>query len=62
MVTERLRRLELYGVQKTHPSETPRRKEASVLVFHMADVETCDASYAFLRFMNAWIMLMVISI
>jgi len=43
---ERLRRLELYGVQKTHPSEDPRRKEASVLIFHMADVETCDASAA----------------
>jgi high affinity sulfate transporter 1 len=41
---ERLRRLELYGVDKSHPSEEPRRKQASVLVFHMADVETCDAS------------------
>ncbi|KAG6866429.1 hypothetical protein C0991_004714 [Blastosporella zonata] len=43
---ERLRRLELYGVQKTHPSEDPRRQQASVLVFHMADVETIDASAA----------------
>jgi hypothetical protein len=29
-----------------HPSEEPRRAEASVLVFHLADVETCDASWA----------------
>lgn len=43
---ERLRRLELYGVDPSHPSEEPRRREASTLVFHMADVETCDASYA----------------
>ncbi|KAF8234381.1 sulfate anion transporter [Tricholoma matsutake] len=43
---ERLRRLELYGEQKSHPSDDPRRQEASVLVFHMADVETCDASAA----------------
>ncbi|KAK0486360.1 sulfate anion transporter [Armillaria novae-zelandiae] len=41
---ERLRRLELYGVDKSHPSEEPRRQLAQVLVFHMADVETCDAS------------------
>ncbi|KAJ6590119.1 sulfate anion transporter [Mycena vulgaris] len=41
---ERLRRLELYGVGKSHPSEEPRRQQATVLVFHMADVETCDAS------------------
>ncbi|KAG6818411.1 hypothetical protein H0H93_005194 [Arthromyces matolae] len=41
---ERLRRLELYGVQKSHPSEAPRRQQASVLVFHLADVETIDAS------------------
>ncbi|KAF5375547.1 hypothetical protein D9615_009135 [Tricholomella constricta] len=43
---ERLRRLELYGVHKSHPSEDPRRQEASVLVFHLADVETIDASAA----------------
>ncbi|PFH53352.1 hypothetical protein AMATHDRAFT_1412 [Amanita thiersii Skay4041] len=43
---ERLRRLELYGVGKSHPSERPRRQEASILVFHMADVESCDASAA----------------
>ncbi|KAJ7075291.1 sulfate anion transporter [Mycena belliarum] len=41
---ERLRRLELYGVGKSHPSEEPRRQQAPVLVFHMADVESCDAS------------------
>ncbi|KAJ7658522.1 sulfate anion transporter [Mycena rosella] len=41
---ERLRRLELYGIGKSHPSEEPRRQQATVLVFHMADVETCDAS------------------
>ncbi|KDR75521.1 hypothetical protein GALMADRAFT_247970 [Galerina marginata CBS 339.88] len=43
---ERLRRLELYGIDKLHPSEEPRRQQASVLVFHLADVETCDASAA----------------
>ncbi|KAI0262199.1 sulfate anion transporter [Gloeopeniophorella convolvens] len=41
---ERLRRLELYGVHRSHPSDTPRREQASVLIFHMADVESCDAS------------------
>ncbi|KAF8633870.1 hypothetical protein AX15_001202 [Amanita polypyramis BW_CC] len=43
---ERLRRLELYGPKRAHPSEEPSRREASVLVFHMADVDTCDASAA----------------
>lgn len=42
--TERLRRLELYGIQKFHPSEEPQREQASVLVFHLADVDQCDAS------------------
>ncbi|KAJ7578335.1 sulfate anion transporter [Mycena floridula] len=41
---ERLRRLELYGPGKAHPSEEPRRQQASVLVFHLADVDKCDAS------------------
>jgi len=41
---ERLRRLELYGIHPSHPSEEPRRQQATLLVFHMADVETCDAS------------------
>ncbi|EEB96433.1 hypothetical protein MPER_04437, partial [Moniliophthora perniciosa FA553] len=40
---ERLRRLELYGVRKSHPSDRPSRKEATSIVFHMADVESCDA-------------------
>ncbi|KAF5320829.1 hypothetical protein D9619_002055 [Psilocybe cf. subviscida] len=43
---DRLRRLELYGIDKSHPSEEPRREQASVLVFHMADVDSCDASAA----------------
>ncbi|KAF9484145.1 sulfate anion transporter [Pholiota conissans] len=43
---ERLRRLELYGIDPLHPSEEPRRDEASVLVFHLADVDSCDASAA----------------
>ncbi|KAA1470383.1 hypothetical protein DENSPDRAFT_836155 [Dentipellis sp. KUC8613] len=41
---ERLRRLELYGAHPSHPSEEPRRQQARILVFHMADVENCDAS------------------
>ncbi|CAE6443717.1 unnamed protein product [Rhizoctonia solani] len=41
---ERLRRLELYGPTKAHPSEAPRRNDASVVVFHMSDVETIDAN------------------
>ncbi|KAH7925315.1 hypothetical protein BV22DRAFT_1195297 [Leucogyrophana mollusca] len=41
---ERLRRLELYGPEHAHPSEEPRREAADVLVFHMGDVEGCDAS------------------
>ncbi|TCD66273.1 hypothetical protein EIP91_001602 [Steccherinum ochraceum] len=41
---ERLRRLELYGLDKHHPSEEPHRQFAQILVFHMADVETIDAS------------------
>ena len=41
---ERLRRLELYGHARSHPSDEPRRPQATVLIFHMADVETVDAS------------------
>ncbi|THH10374.1 hypothetical protein EW146_g8389 [Bondarzewia mesenterica] len=41
---ERLRRLELYGIDPSHPSEEPRRQLAKVIVFHVADVESCDAS------------------
>ncbi|KAG8899229.1 hypothetical protein FRC00_001742 [Tulasnella sp. 408] len=43
---ERLRRLELYGPSKVHPSEAPSRAQAEVIVFHMADVEHLDASAA----------------
>jgi len=43
---ERLRRLELYGSSKAHPSEAPIRSKAEVIVFHMADVEHLDASAA----------------
>ncbi|KAH9485682.1 Putative sulfate transporter [Psilocybe cubensis] len=45
-IKERLRRLELYGIHKSHPSEEPRRGQTSVLVFHLADVDSCDASAA----------------
>lgn len=42
---ERLRRLELYGPQRAHPSQPARRQhEMRALVFHMADVEKIDAS------------------
>lgn len=41
---ERLRRLELYGHGRSHPSDEPSRPQATVLIFHMADVETIDAS------------------
>ncbi|KAG8698985.1 hypothetical protein FRC08_005590 [Ceratobasidium sp. 394] len=41
---ERLRRLELYGPTKAHPSEAPRRHNASIILFHMSDVESIDAS------------------
>ncbi|RXW25650.1 hypothetical protein EST38_g222 [Candolleomyces aberdarensis] len=43
---ERLRRIELYGIHKLHPSEEPTRQQASVLVFHLADVDSVDASAA----------------
>lgn len=43
---ERLRRLELYGHDKHHPSELPHRQHANVLVFHMSDVDVIDASAA----------------
>ncbi|KAF8331325.1 sulfate transporter family-domain-containing protein [Cantharellus anzutake] len=41
---ERLRRLELYGPRKAHPSDPIRREEARAVVFHMSDVEKIDAS------------------
>lgn len=40
----RLRKLELYGAEPAHPSEEPRRLPPNALVFHMGDVESCDAS------------------
>ncbi|KAI0295278.1 sulfate anion transporter [Russula brevipes] len=43
-IKERLRRLELYGVHRSHPADTPLRQPASVFIFHLADVNTCDAS------------------
>ena len=44
VIVERLRRLELYGDEPNHPADAPRRPQASILVFHLADVESCDAS------------------
>ncbi|PIL32730.1 transporter [Ganoderma sinense ZZ0214-1] len=41
---ERLRRLELYGHDKHHPADEPHRHDANVLVFHLADVDSIDAS------------------
>ncbi|KAH7098285.1 sulfate permease [Auriculariales sp. MPI-PUGE-AT-0066] len=41
---DRLRRLELYGPGKSHPSESPTREQTRVLVFHLNDVEKVDAS------------------
>ncbi|GJJ08402.1 hypothetical protein Clacol_002618 [Clathrus columnatus] len=41
---ERLRRLELYGIEPKHPSEAPTRQNVNVLVFHLADMETCDSA------------------
>ncbi|WWD16428.1 hypothetical protein CI109_100854 [Kwoniella shandongensis] len=41
---ERLRRLELYGMGKSHPSDEPRRESAKALILHMGDVEQIDAS------------------
>jgi hypothetical protein len=52
--SERLRRFEMYGDGHSHPSEEPRRQQASVLVFHMADMDSCDASYAVVLLNNIW--------
>jgi MFS superfamily sulfate permease-like transporter len=41
---ERLRRLELYGSKKSHPSDEPRRKDAKAVILHMSDVDEIDAS------------------
>ena len=36
--------LERYGMQKSHPSDEPRRDSAKALILHMGDVEEIDAS------------------
>lgn len=41
---ERLRRLELYGPKKSHPSDSPRRSAAKAVILHMGDVDDIDAS------------------
>ncbi|KZO90611.1 sulfate permease [Calocera viscosa TUFC12733] len=41
---ERLRRLELYGSNRHHPSDAPIRDEPVAVVFQLADVEEMDAS------------------
>ncbi|EKM53615.1 uncharacterized protein PHACADRAFT_176024 [Phanerochaete carnosa HHB-10118-sp] len=41
---ERLRRIELYGQERHHPSEEPQRQHAHTLVFHLADMDSIDAS------------------
>ncbi|TDL14524.1 sulfate anion transporter [Rickenella mellea] len=43
---ERLRRMELYGIYPSHPSDPPTRTQPNALVFHLSDVEKCDASAA----------------
>ena len=40
--------LERYGMQKSHPSDEPRRDSAKALILHMGDVEEIDASYVHL--------------
>ncbi|KAL7424649.1 hypothetical protein Q5752_000333 [Cryptotrichosporon argae] len=41
---ERLRRLELYGMGKSHPSDAPRRENAKAIILHVGDVDEIDAS------------------
>ncbi|GAA5990865.1 hypothetical protein JCM5350_008251 [Sporobolomyces pararoseus] len=43
---ERLRRLEKYGPERSHPADEPRRSEASVVVFEMKDVVGVDPGAA----------------
>jgi len=43
---ERLRRLEKYGAERSHPADEPRRSEASVVVFEMKDVVGIDPGAA----------------
>ncbi|GFZ42489.1 hypothetical protein JCM24511_00204 [Saitozyma sp. JCM 24511] len=40
---ERLRRLELYGMQKSHPSDAPSRESAKAIILHMGDVSHFDS-------------------
>ncbi|KAF8525973.1 sulfate permease [Hysterangium stoloniferum] len=53
---ERLRRLELYGVEHKHPSEAPTRQHAQVIVFHLADMDNCDvaATQVFFELIEAY--------
>ncbi|KAF8514018.1 sulfate permease [Hysterangium stoloniferum] len=44
LMEERLRRLEIYGIERRHPSEAPTRQHAQVIVFQLADMENCDVS------------------
>jgi MFS superfamily sulfate permease-like transporter len=41
--------LERYGMQKSHPSDEPRRDSAKALILHMGDVEEIDASQVHLQ-------------
>ncbi|CAH7668793.1 sulfate transporter family-domain-containing protein [Phakopsora pachyrhizi] len=41
---ERLRRLEMFGYRKRHPSDSRERDHARMIVFHLGDVEKIDPS------------------
>ncbi|MBW0534737.1 hypothetical protein O181_074452 [Austropuccinia psidii MF-1] len=41
---ERLRRLEMFGHQRRHPSDDRERENTRMIVFHLGDVEQIDAS------------------
>ncbi|EGG08907.1 uncharacterized protein MELLADRAFT_77271 [Melampsora larici-populina 98AG31] len=41
---EKLRRLEMYGYRRRHPSDERERDQTRMLVFHLGDVEKIDAS------------------
>jgi MFS superfamily sulfate permease-like transporter len=43
---ERLRRLEKYGPERSHPADEPKRSEAVVVVFEMRDVVGIDPGAA----------------
>jgi hypothetical protein len=36
-------------MQKSHPSDEPRRDSAKALILHMGDVEEIDASLVFIQ-------------